>query len=584
MVREWRPPTPPLIASRGITHVFLNVEATGLKWFDGDKPGVDLEAMGCEVSDVGHYAALLDDHRQRSSLDALIQELLGEKPMDRLDESRMASYPAALVAPRACYNVQAVQRLHDLMWPQLEIEELHEVRKLEDSVIYVVCEMEKNGVKIDRRLLDQWEVQTRLQLVDLQKQLAELIGRPLSKDLFGNTVGELNPDSPKEMVELFTRLNLPITYTPGGRPSFSNIVLSRVEHRAIRLIERIGRLKDLRAKYIVGDQQRISAGDILRYALHQLRAVKDEMGGSEAGTVTGRFSSTEIVKGIGVNIQQRIKVAKQRVQWGFKDDDPSHDHEIYPVRQLTIPEEGEWLSADAMQIQYRLFAHEVDSDRINGIYHGEPKQNEKGDWISGPKTSFHKLTHEFFREALPDLPYRRMKDVNFAKLFTAGPKKIALMLGYITEQQFLELTEAKARNTHPLLNEVNKLLKIYDREIPEASALNRDAMRIAKERGFIRSILKRRARFPNAWNLHKAVNSRIQMSEADIMKTKLVELHAQRKWTGLKLRITVHDEIGGDARESHTAQRVDEILNTQSFPLRIPILWDVSTGPNWGAT
>src|SRR6185503_16596300 len=97
-----------------------------------------------------------------------------------------------------------------------------------------------------------------------------------------------------------------------------------------------------------------------------LRAVKDDsMDAGEAGTVTGRFSSTEIAKDVGVDIQQRIKVAKQRVAWGFDEDENTHDDEIYLIRKLRVPASGLWLSADARQIEYRLFANEVDSPKIN---------------------------------------------------------------------------------------------------------------------------------------------------------------------------------------------------------------------------
>lgn len=332
----------------------------------------------------------------------------------------------------------------------------------------------------------------------------------------------------------------------------------------------MNRLIDLRAKYIVADLHRMGRGDVLRYALHQLRAVKDDTANSgEAGTVTGRFSSTEIVKGVGVNIQQRIKVAKQRVAWGYDEDDDSHDDEIYLIRRLHVPESGMWLSADARQIEYRLFANEVNSPKINAAF------------AADPLVSFHKFMHAELKKWKPDLTYRRMKDVNFAKIYAAGPKKIALMLGFITQQQFEWLTETKARNTHPLLKETMEILKIYDQEIPEAGPLIQRASALAKERGYIKSILGRRQRFPHGYRLHKALNMRIQPSAADILKLKLVQLHDARDYTQFKLRFTVHDEVDGDIPDLEHAKRVAEVLDSQSVPLRIPILWETSVGPNW---
>ena len=73
-----------------------------------------------------------------------------------------------------------------------------------------------------------------------------------------------------------------------------------------------------------------------------------------------------------------------------------------------------------------------------------------------------------------------------------------------------------------------------------------------------------------------------QGSEGDIVKTKIAELYEARKETGFKMRMTVHDEITGDALAPDTLQKVDEILNRQSFPqLTIPILWECGQGPTW---
>jgi activator of HSP90 ATPase len=65
------------------------------------------------------------------------------------------------------------------------------------------------------------------------------------------------------------------------------------------------------------------------------------------------------------------------------------------------------------------------------------------------------------------------------------------------------------------------------------------------------------------------------------MKQKLVELHAQRKETGFVMRITNHDAVLGDATTSETKEKVSAILNAQSFPLKVPILWECGTGKTW---
>jgi DNA polymerase I-like protein with 3'-5' exonuclease and polymerase domains len=65
------------------------------------------------------------------------------------------------------------------------------------------------------------------------------------------------------------------------------------------------------------------------------------------------------------------------------------------------------------------------------------------------------------------------------------------------------------------------------------------------------------------------------------MKMKLIELHADRKNTGLTMRFTVHDEVDGDVPDVDAACRVGAILDRQSIPTKVPVLWDVATGRNW---
>ncbi|MCG3774244.1 MAG: DNA polymerase I, thermostable [Nitrospira sp.] len=608
----WRPEAPPSLS--GIDEVYLNFETTGLRWFDKDRPiscslwagdrayylpwghagggnldeavvkewakrelrgklitnintrfdihmarvwGVDLEAQGNRVSDVGHYAALLDDHRMLMNLDSLVRDYLKEEPMARLDESKMASYSAGAAAPRSMYNVEVVHRLKQVFWPKLDEEGLQKVRLLEDEVIYVVCEMEKNGTLIDLELLDQWVKDTKREYERHLMELWKLTGL------------KLNPNSSKDAQKLFQHLKIPmVEVTSSGAYSFTDDVIKGVEHPTVKMFRHAKKLSSINSK-LKKYQKSISSDGVLRYALHQLRAAKsDDADAGETGTVTGRFTSTEIVRGEGINIQQVMKPEKQFLTMGDE----------YFIRDLHLPQKGQlFLSSDAEQIQYRLFANEANNAAVVAAYEADP-------WMS-----FHKWTLAEFRRYKPDLSYRRCKDVNFAKLFAAGPSKLALMLGFITKQQFEELRMQKANRFHPLLASTLEILKIYDQALPEVSGLLKTASNLAETRGYIKTIMGRRLRFPaghdgKRMRLHKAFNGRIQGSEADIVKTKAVELHKNRNYTGMTLRMQVHDEFDGDVHDKEGEKRVGEVLNRQSFPkLRVPILWGVKTGTSWGA-
>jgi DNA polymerase I-like protein with 3'-5' exonuclease and polymerase domains len=635
----WQPQPPPEFLPDEIE---LNVEATGLKWFEGDKPvgigigyegfsqylsfghhgggnldeaavkrwaqeklrgkrirnintrfdvhtlrewGVDLEAQGNTVSDVGHYVALLDDHRMRFSLDSIIPDILAETPPPRVDESRMAYYHAGEVEVRARYQVEVVRRLADALWPRIIEEDLERVSALEDRVIYVVCEMEKNGSPIDLERLDQWIIQSQKQLEGYLWELARQVGF------------QVNPDSPKDQERVFKQLKIPLEYTAKGSASFTDAILKRIEHPTVKLMRRAGKLISLRSKFLVNTKERLDSKGILRYALHQLRATKDETAeAGEAGTVTGRFSSSEIVRDVGVNIQQRMKAARQRVAFGYDEKDASHDDEIYLLRKLHIPGSGHLLASDMDQAQYRIFAHYVNNPKVIAAY------------AENPALSFHDFMWSAIRP-YADLTYRQQKDLNFAVIFGAGLSKMALMMGHITQHEFEEIK--RTRNYRdPRLDKTKHVKQIYDREIPEVQTLLAEAAHLAKpecddrchpthrrgileqaalharlpHRGYVKTMLGRRMRFPDGQRLHKAFNGVDQGTEADYMKTKLVELHERRKETGLVLRITNHDEIVGDISDAHHAKLVDTIVNHQSFPMRVPLTWSTTIGPNWAET
>lgn len=636
----WQPEAPP--ALDGVTEIELDVETTGLRWWDGDRPigiairygdkrqylpwghaggnldeetvrrwarselrgkhitnlntrfdlhmlyawGVDLESQGCTVSDVGHYAALLDDHRQTFSLENISQDYLGVGKFGKdLDKTQMASYHAGEVADYAMQDVELVGQLKQIMLPRLQEQDLMRVKELEDKIIWVVCEMERNGAKIDVELLHKW-----LKLSE-QEYLRCLW------EIYRETQIKFEPTT-AGWEKLFRYERIPITdYTepteahPQGQPSFTDEVLKRIDNRLVNLGRRSQRLKSLSSKYLQKYANNVDSNGIIRYALHQLRADKDpDAPRGAAGTVSGRFSSSEIVSGFGVNIQQVMKVAKQRVAFGYDEEDETHDEEIFIVRQLHIPGEGGFLSADAKQIEYRLFADKAKNPKVLAAY----KEN--------PDLSFHKFMHATLKP-FANLIYRQQKDLNFAKIYAAGLAKLALMLGYISSFEYASLQKkynGKVPRDEPSLRRALDVEKIYAREIPEVSVLIRKASHLAMpecdpeycnkkdelhkrfpHRGYVRTITGRRSRFPNGNRIHKALNAVIQGTAADIMKQKLVELHENRKDTGLLLRFTVHDEVDGDARSPETSTKVKKILDLQSFQTTIPILWDVEVGKNW---
>lgn len=344
--------------------------------------GIDLEAQGCTVSDVSHYAALLDDHRRRFSLDKLAQDYLGiEKIGKELDATRMAEYHASQVAPRAIGDVEIVHKLKEVMWPQLDSQNLQRVRQLEDDVIFPVCEMERNAAPLDAALLESWVKESEQEYIRCLYQVSRDLGF------------SVEPKT-KDWVRVFEKLKLPIEHrTDKGAPSFTDDILKHIDHPVVQQLRRASKLTSLRSKFLVPYHTALTEDHKLRYALHQLRV-------DNYGTVRGRFSSSN------KNIQQVPAVEKQKAIFG----------DAYIVRQLFRSELGVFLAADAKQIEYRIFAHYAESPKILEAYQKDPE------------TSYHKFVWDMVKPYKSDITYKAVKNLNFAKVYGAGKNKIAAML------------------------------------------------------------------------------------------------------------------------------------------------------------
>jgi len=614
----WRPEAPPQLD--GIDEIELDCETNGLKWWEGAKPigisvrlpngkkqylpwghtggnldeaqvkewakrelrgkkitnantrfdnhmlyawGIDLEEQGCQLADVQHYAALLDEYRREFKLDVLAKDFIGQhKTGQDLDKTRMAGYHASQVAEYACHDVHLVGELKQVMIPLMDAQDLQRVRQLECDVIYPVCEMERNAANVDRGKLLHFTSECRRMLDEMLFEIARECGF------------QINPDKNADLVRLFDFLKLaypgrtePSKSYPQGQASFADALLAKINHPLVQIVRKSGKLASLMSKFLLPYSEVVGADNALRFALHQLR-------GDEYGTIRGRFSMSGSSKGIGqfgANLQQVFRVNSQRMAFGFAHDDNSHDSEIFLVRELfeAAPyvrddeSNADHVSADAQSIEYRLAAHFAESEKLISAYKADAEKLERGD-LGGKWVDFHKVVGDEIRR-YKDLSRNIVKNANFCLVYGGREATLSTTLG-------MERTES------------DQIYRIWHQMFPELSRLPKKAENLARSRGFVKTISGRRARFTNADQMqwaHAAINYVIQGSAADIMKAKLVELHQNRKYTGFLMRYTVHDEVDGDARATQTASRMREVLNRQTFQLRVPIVWEVETGPNW---
>jgi DNA polymerase I-like protein with 3'-5' exonuclease and polymerase domains len=236
-----------------------------------------------------------------------------------------------------------------------------------------------------------------------------------------------------------------------------------------------------------------------------------------------------------------------------------------------------------MQVEYRLFAHYAD---IAGPFHMRPAGKMIGGkwvWTQGPLADFHALVAELLNN--PRLNRKLVKNVNFAKIYGAGIIKFAFMIGMITEKQYKELSTRRDAHDRsvwkdPLLDGAYGVNRAYETMFPGVKPLLDLARSTSENRGYVCDYLGRRARIISRHN--SALNRVIQGGAATYNKEVLVEVYKIRKYLGLRMEITMHDELGGNLADPvWGVPAMKRVLNHQYRDFKAPILWDIKTGANW---
>ncbi len=514
------------------------------------KFGVELRDQGNTFVDVGHHAALLDDHRKRFKLQHLAEDEGISGKLDPGDKANLADQDAGSVAPYAMRDCTLVDELLDLYAPRIEAEDLGRVLRLESDIIPATAEFEMNGMPIDVPMLEQWDIESRA-----------ILNR-LTWDLRRHAGFTVNPDAPTHMKRLFEQCGEPLRFKCRSKRcqhihapadicpkcgeesslSFDALIFrpAAARHEAIQLAWRIAKLNDLRSKFITKYLKEHVNG-IIYPSLNQLMT-------DDGGTISGRYSATLGMHQV-MNADKHGKLYAWLAEYGAND---------FFVKRLFKPAPGKvWASADMRQVEYRFFAHltqYIGSTRLIKRYEEDPL------------VSFHKIVGEDVLRIQPLATYTDVKVFNFLSVFGGGVNAASRSLGIPYE-------DAKV------------LSDAYHEANPEVRQLLDFAMQTADERGYILSILGRRSRFPGKpgkrSRLHKALNAAIQPSAADANKLAIRDVYAERKRLELTMRMTVHDSLEGDLTNPSKMSEYSEVLNTQRLPLSVPLLWETGCGPSW---
>lgn len=510
--------------------------------------------------------ALINEHEPTYALDFLARKYCGTKKDEEIYEemaklfggraTRTAQMPNISRAPVHVVSKYAVQdavvtrALYE--WQNLEIERqnLHRVHQLERDLQPVIIEMETEGVRVDVEMAEKAVRGLTERINESQRDLNSLAGFEVNPNPSGS-IAQLFQPKLGEDNEWYLIDGTRADKTDGGKASINADCLRRMKHPAARQILDLRKMLKTRDTFLLGHILGHQHDGVIHCNYNQTK--NDD----EAGTGTGRLSITN--------------PALQQI--------PSRDVAIKSlVRPIFKADYGaQWLGLDWSQFEFRVANHYGQVPAILEAY----RQN--------PQLDFHQLVSD-----MTGIPRNAQyaggpssKAINLGLAFNMGSGRLAQECG-------LPYTEEEGPNGNVYLKAGPEALALFEKYHTANPGMRNNQIRasgIAKERGYVHSIMGRHIRFPGGQFVHKASGLIYQATSADCMKVKLIELHRYLKERECgRLLLTVHDEVGIslDRDRRDEAENVAKIYTTfdgVSCPinLRVPITCDWGIGEDWYA-
>ncbi|WP_294639230.1 DNA polymerase I [uncultured Aquabacterium sp.] len=482
-----------------------------------------LESYVLEAHRKHNLADLAQRYVQRSGLS--YEDVAGKGaqqiPFAQVAVDRAAQY--------SCEDSDLTLHVHQTLWPRLQAEpRLQDIyQRFELATSRVLQRIERNGVLIDAALLQKQSHELAERIVALEQAAYELAGRPF------------NLGSPKQLGEiLFVKQGLPvIKKTATGAPSTNEEVLEKLAEDyplPARILEYRG-LAKLKSTYT----------DKLPLMVNP-QTGRVHTNYAQAVAVTGRLSSNE------PNLQNiPVRTAEgRRIREAF----------VAPPGHVIV-------SADYSQIELRIMAHiSQDENLLKAFAEGMDVHRATAAEIFGVTP-----------DAVTSEQRRYAKVINFGLIYGMSAFGLASNLG-------IERSAATA------------YIERYFLRYPGVKRYMDDTRLQAKDQGYVETVFGRRLWLPeiNSGNgplraaaERAAINAPMQGTAADLIKLAMVaiqdRLDAEGKATLMIMQ--VHDELVFQVPEDELewVRREVPAMMAAVAELRVPLLAEVGSGPNWEA-
>lgn len=518
-----------VLESESIAKIGQNIkyDILVLKWYGVQVRGTLFDTM------LAHYIL---DPDSRHSMDILAENYLGYSPvsitsligakgknqgnMRDVELEKIKEY----AAEDADITLQLKQAFEPLLAPVNGDKLLNEI---ENPLIYVLADMEREGVKVDRQTLEDFSKQ-------LEKDVAQL-----ESSIYEKAGVRFNIASPKQLGEvLFDKLQLDpkAKKTKTGQYQTGEDVLLTLAHKSdiVQDILDFRQMQKLKSTYVDALPQLINP-----------KTGRIHTSYNQAVAATGRLSSNN------PNLQN-IPIRTERGR---------------EVRKAFIPRDENHviLSADYSQIELRLIAEiSQDKNMLEAFAQGLDIHTATAAKVYGVPLAEVSSTQR-----------RNAKAVNFGIIYGQSAFGLSQNLG-IPRKEAAEIIESYF-NQYPGIKQYMQNTMISAREKGYVET-------IMGRRRYLRDINSQNATI-RGFAERNAINAPIQGSAADMIKLAMIRIHQDIIDQKLASRMTmqVHDELVFDVPKGEVEAMKTIIAERMkhAMPVGVPIEVEIGQGLNW---
>ena len=498
-----------------------------LKWY-----GVQLEGELFDTM-MAHYVI---DPDTRHNMDVLSENYLGYKPVSITEligpkgkaQGSMRDVEIEKIKEYAAEDADITLQLKTVFEPKLkEVESEKLIHEMENPLIYVLADMEFEGVKIDHETLKEFSKELEKDILRYEKVVYEKAGV------------RFNIASPKQLGEvLFEKLILDpkAKKTKTGQYQTGEDVLLSLAAKSdiVRDILDFRQLQKLKSTYV----------DALPTMVNR-KTGRVHTSYNQAVAATGRLSS------VNPNLQN-IPVRTERGR---------------EVRKAFIPrDEGHTIvSADYSQIELRIIA-EISKD---------PNMTEAFVNNLDIHTATAANVYGVALDQVSSDQRRNAKAVNFGIIYGQSAFGLSQSLG-IPRKEAAEIIDNYFAQ-YPGIKQYMADTMNFARE-------NGFVCTLMGRRRYLRDINSANQTV-RGFAERNAINAPIQGSAADMIKIAMINIHREFKARKLDARMTmqVHDELVFDVPHNEVEIVKPIIVENMKHAIKttVPILVEIGTGVNW---